>query len=219
MTSELQMQENKRFKVDSVTRDCIKRLSPQARRIAHKMLTDNIVISSATNKQDIERDFDLLEYACGLADGSKGTISEQLYEYSPEDYVNPLNPNVNSSILGGTGQMKATAAMDKGSIVLGKTLTKPMTDPIRVFTTLRDIRNNEAKSKEREHKKLIEQAELDWDRYNSHTRYENRVNVDGTFIDKEYFISHLYQCKWCSKRFTEEKERYNHALRTHGCVS
>jgi hypothetical protein len=54
-----QMIGKKRFKVqikhENIIRDCIKRLSPVARKVAKQMIDNNIIISDGTTKEEIEK--------------------------------------------------------------------------------------------------------------------------------------------------------------------
>jgi hypothetical protein len=183
------------------------------------MIENNIVITEATDKEGIQKDFDLLDYCVHLADGSRGTVVEQQYNYSSESYVNPLNPDVTTSNTSGTGPMNRSVAMDTGSIVIGKTLTKPITDPIHIFKIEKNTRDSAIKKQELQRKELVKQAEKEYEHFATHTKYENQFDIDGTHITREFYVENPVRCKWCSKRFSEEKDRKHHSMRTHGTYS
>jgi hypothetical protein len=94
----------------------------------------------------------------------------------------------------------------------GQTLTRPLRDPIEIFTS----RKNEIAEQQTRQQELIRKAEAAWNYFDQNTPATERYNVSlSAYITRDYFIQNLYPCSHptCRRRFPTEDEAKKHALR------
>jgi hypothetical protein len=103
----------------------------------------------------------------------------------------------------------------------GQVLTRPIHDPIEIFTALYISRKNTLEDERKKHQALVDKAETDWYYFEHNAPASKKYDVSlGGFITKEYFMQNLYPCSHpsCRRRFPTEDEAKKHAYRHYATV-
>jgi hypothetical protein len=162
-------------------------------------------------KENNKRDDQLWKEALNIAASKEGLLYPVFNYESESGFYDPKH-GINK-VGGSTGTVNRSQAYGSD----GKPLYRPIRNVDEIYAILLDCKTSKIESEERKHKALVEQAEHEWNRYDTTTSFSERYStyLDG-YVTKDYYLENLYPCQYCSKRFPSEDERKVHKTRTHG---
>jgi hypothetical protein len=178
----------KSYSYNTALKKAIRALSPQAKDLARRLIENNTHITTATTKEDIEKELSLLEESIKIAnspDGLAMPVFNHIYEFG--------------------SNFEDTPAYDART---GKSLTKPVHDSLEIYRTLKGIHDRQLKEKQEKKKNLEEKSRRQWESFQKkYPRIEDRRDAStGNLIDEKYFLDNEYGCPYCSRRYKTENE-------------